>query len=60
MADDALPVRLERIAEWHAGLRETERVDLRRAAVLLRETGLERSGHIDSTRPLTSASDLIG
>jgi hypothetical protein len=57
MEDDALPVRLERIAEWHAGLREFERVDLRRAAALLRATGLEQRGDLDAILPLTSGVD---
>jgi hypothetical protein len=38
VTDDELADRLERMAEWHAGLRTSEQADLRHAAARLRTT----------------------
>ena len=53
-ADELLALRLERCAEWHAGLRTCERQDLREAAERLRAISREIDDAMRSNDRLAS------
>ncbi len=55
-ADELLALRLERCAEWHAGLRTCERQDLREAAQRLRAISREIDDVVRSSRELQTST----